>query len=79
MSKCSKLLEKARQARNSVKFDELCSLARCYGFEFQRQSGSHHIYKRPNYHKILTFPECSGNVKPVYVQQMLDVIDELGE
>jgi predicted RNA binding protein YcfA (HicA-like mRNA interferase family) len=48
------------------------------GFEFQRQSGSHHIYKHPDYPRILTFPECAVTVKPVYVKNLLDAIEELG-
>ncbi|MBS1786100.1 MAG: type II toxin-antitoxin system HicA family toxin [Acidobacteria bacterium] len=79
MSKCSKLLEKAREAPNSIRFDELCSLAECYGFTFKRKTGSHHIYKRPGYYKTFSFPERSGNVLRAYVDDLLDTIDELGE
>ena len=78
MSKCEKLLEKAYQAPSNFRFDELCKLAKCHGFEFQRQSSSHHIYKHANYNRILTFPECTGKVKPVYVIALRDAIEELG-
>jgi predicted RNA binding protein YcfA (HicA-like mRNA interferase family) len=78
MAKRDKLLEKARQAPNGLRFDELCKLAELYGFQFQRQRGSHHIYKHPEYPYILTFPECAGNVKAGYVKLLLDAIDEVG-
>lgn len=79
MSKCSKLLEKAREAPNGMRFEDLCALAECYGFVFKRKVGSHCIYKRPNYYKSFSFPERSGKVLRAYVDDLLDTIDELGE
>ncbi len=78
MAKCDKLLEKARQAPKGLRFTELCKLAECFGFEFQRQRGSHHMYKHPEYPDTLTFPECTGTVKAGYVKLLLDAIEELG-
>jgi predicted RNA binding protein YcfA (HicA-like mRNA interferase family) len=77
MDKCDKLLEKARRSPNNLRFTELCQLAECYGFTFQRQHSSHHIYKRPGHPLTLTFPECTGKVKATYVKQLLNVIEEL--
>ena len=77
MDKCDKLLDKARRSQHNLRFAELCQLAECYGFTFQRQQGSHHIYKRPGYPLALTFPECTGKVKAAYVKLLLDAIEEL--
>lgn len=78
MAKCAKLLEKARRAPNNLRFDDLCKLAECYGFTLQRQEGSHCIYKHSELPRVLTFPKCTGTVKPVYVRELLDAIEELG-
>jgi predicted RNA binding protein YcfA (HicA-like mRNA interferase family) len=78
MAKCDKLLKKAREAPNNIRFDELCQLAECYGFQFQRQNSSHCTYKHPEYPDLLTFQKCSGTVKPAYVRDLLNAIEELG-
>jgi hypothetical protein len=48
MANCAKLLEKANDSAKNLKFEDLCRLAECYGWVFQRKSGSHHIYMHPN-------------------------------
>jgi hypothetical protein len=44
MSKCEKLLDKAKDSPQSLKFGELLTLAECYGWEFKRQNGSHQVW-----------------------------------
>lgn len=79
MGKCDKLLEKARQAPKNLRFEELCQLAECYGFQFQRQNSSHCTYKHTELPLLLTFQKCTGTVKPVYVRDLLKAIEELGD
>jgi predicted RNA binding protein YcfA (HicA-like mRNA interferase family) len=78
MPNCDKLLEKARRAPTNLRFTEVCQLAECYGFAFERQRGSHVQYLRPGYPKRLTLqPDKHGKAKPYQVRQVLDIIDEL--
>src|SRR5262245_39255650 len=77
MGKCDKLFEKALQSPASLRFTELCKLAECYGFTFQRQQGSHCIYRYSKYPRILSVPKCVGTVKANYVKQLLEAIEEL--
>ncbi|MDQ4079023.1 MAG: type II toxin-antitoxin system HicA family toxin [Chloroflexota bacterium] len=45
MSRCEKLLAKARNNPQGLRFRELERLAECYGFTFSRSKGSHRTYK----------------------------------
>lgn len=81
MSRCSKLLEKARNSGKNLKFEDLCALAECYGWSFQRQCGSHHIYLHPSLSNtvgfMMNFQPRDGKAKPTQVKQLLEAIDEL--
>lgn len=78
MHRCDKLLRKAQDAPGSLKFMELCYLAECYGFEFVRQDGSHRLYKRKRYPRLMNFQSEGGNAKEYQVRQLLMAITELG-
>jgi hypothetical protein len=75
MSKCDKLLKRARQAPKAVRFEELCALAECYGFVFARQEGSHRVYKHPAFRGIMDFQNDNGQAKPYQVRQLLEAIE----
>jgi hypothetical protein len=86
MSKCVDLLEEARESPKNFDFDDLCYLAECWGFEFQRQNGSHHLYKQEEFpypdtqvtrkkFGRMNFQERGGQAKPYQVRQLLDAID----
>jgi hypothetical protein len=79
MSKCDKLLEKAKGSANNFSFSELCYLAECYGFEHRRTSGSHFIYENPNLsaenYRNLNFQDVKGRAKPYQVRQLLKAIE----
>lgn len=47
MARCEKLLEKAKNSPHSLKFEELLALAKCKGWEFKRQNGSHQVWVNP--------------------------------
>ncbi len=78
MSKCDKLLEKANNSPNNFSFDEICQLAECYGFQYQRKSGSHQIYEHPNLkieqNRLMNFQNFKGKAKPYQVKQLLRAI-----
>lgn len=78
MGKCDKLLEKARNSPNNFSFSDICYLAECYGFRFERQQGSHKIYKHPklllSQNRIMNFQNFGGKAKPYGVRQLLGAI-----
>lgn len=78
MSKCAKLLEKAKNSPNNFSFTEICQLAECYGFVFQRQNGSHTIYEHPvleiEQSRLMNFQNFKGKAKPYQVKQLLKAI-----
>lgn len=82
MSKCAKLLLKARNSASNLSFAEVCRLAECYGWEFERQKGSHRLYVNKNLEpfegRTMNFqPDKSNNAKAYQVKQLLDAIENL--
>jgi predicted RNA binding protein YcfA (HicA-like mRNA interferase family) len=78
---CAELLRRARSAGKSIKFDELVKLAGCFGYSFDRQKGSHHIFTRPGSYPINIQPRHGDSkmAKPVQVKQVIDFIDSQKE
>lgn len=78
MSKCDKLLEKAKNSTNNFSFSDVCDLAECYGYEFERQSGSHNIYKNSRsdftQFQFMNFQNFKGKAKPYQIRQLLRAI-----
>lgn len=78
MPNCDKLLEHAQRSPQNMRFAELCQLAECYGFVFERQVGtSHRIYKRAAYPTLMNFQDDKGKAKVYQVRQLLKVIDDM--
>ncbi len=78
MADCDDLLARARRKPASLRFAELCALAECYGYVFDRQRGtSHRIYKRPGTIGFMNFQKAKGGMAHAYqVRQLLMRIDE---
>jgi len=84
MGKCEKLLEKAKSSPHNFRFDELCRLAECFGWIFNRQGGtSHRLYFNPGFPgpdgATMNFQNRNGKAKPHQIKQLLDAIERLGE
>lgn len=82
MAQCAKLLEKAKNSPNNLRFGELCSLAECHGWSFKRQeSTSYCIYVNslltPEEGRRMNFQNCKGKAKPHQVRQLLAAIESL--
>jgi hypothetical protein len=81
MSRCDKLLKKAINSADNISFSEICQLAECFGFEFQRQKGSHVIYENPKLeieqNRLMNFQNFKGNAKSYQVKQLLKAISYL--
>lgn len=83
MSKCQKLLQKAKNSANNFRFVELCKLAECYGWILRNQEGSHLIYKNDQLEITQgcrqTFQNDNGKAVPYQVKQLLNAIEFLEE
>lgn len=81
MKKCSKLLLKAVESPESMRFSELCRLAVCWGYEFKGQKGAHRKYKHERLRlpkegaMFILQPDRDGNAKPYQVKQVTTAID----
>ena len=76
MTKREKLLERFRKDDKNVRFDEMDGLLISLGFE-RKSSGSHFVYRLAN--NQITIPHRKPFILPVYVKNVLKVIDELLE
>jgi predicted RNA binding protein YcfA (HicA-like mRNA interferase family) len=77
MSRCWKLIEKARASPAGLRFDELCALAECFGWTFQRQKGSHRAYTHPRASRPFVCQRgANGTAKAYQVRQLIDLIAE---
>jgi len=79
VGRCERLIEKARRAPGSLRFEEACRLAECLGFEQTRRSrGSHHVFKKPGIHGLVNLQDRSGKAVAYQVRQILALADEHG-
>jgi predicted RNA binding protein YcfA (HicA-like mRNA interferase family) len=76
MTKKQKLLQRFRQNLKSVRFEEIDNLLVSLGFE-KRQRGSHVTYVYQQQHRI-TIPVRKPFILPIYVKEMLKLLDETG-
>ena len=77
MRRCKRLLARARANPASLSFAELCRLAECNGWEFERTTGSHRLYRRPETRELMNFQDASGRAKPYQVRQLLGMIEDI--
>lgn len=82
MSKCDKLLIKATNSPHNLKFEELCKLAECFGWEPKPQDKtSHRLYMHPRLSmeqgRRMNFQNIKGQAKAYQVRQLLTAIDFL--
>ncbi len=74
MSKRSKLFERIKANPKDVTFADIRKLLLQEGFELDRITGSHHIFKS----ETVTFvvPVHNNRVKTVYVKRVIELIEE---
>ena len=70
-----KLLNKALSSPANVRFQEVCALARAFGFHLSRISGSHLIFAHPKVAELLNLQEIDGKAKPYQVKQLLALVE----
>ena len=74
--KTRKLLLKALNSPQNLRFAELCTLAAAFGYALDRINGSHHIFVHPMATRPLNLQEVAGKAKPYQVKQFLRDIEE---
>jgi len=73
MSKKEKLLELLKNSPNNVTFGDIRKLLELEGFDLDRITGSHHIFKREEI--VLVIPVHNNRVKSVYVKRVVELIE----
>jgi predicted RNA binding protein YcfA (HicA-like mRNA interferase family) len=79
VTKRDKLRRKLRNNPKGTKFSDLETLLLHFGFRLARIKGSHHFfqYSEGELHAILVVPTHGNQVKSRYVQDAIDILDEL--
>lgn len=73
MSKKEKLLELLKNSPNNVTFGDIRKLLELEGFDLDRITGSHHIFKRNEI--VLVIPVHNNRVKSVYVKRVVELTE----
>jgi len=71
-----KLFQRILKNKKNVKFNEFLSLVEVFGFEFDRQDGSHHVYKNIGVAEILNLQNHNGEAKPYQIKQFLNYVEK---
>jgi predicted RNA binding protein YcfA (HicA-like mRNA interferase family) len=74
MAKREKLIEALTNHPNNVTFSDVQALLEIEGFNLDRITGSHHIFKKDEITFVI--PVHKNRVKSVYVRRVIDLINE---
>lgn len=61
-------------ALNNVSFNDFTDLVRGYGFELDRVSGSHHIFRHPDVAEGLNIQPIRGEAKTYQIRDFLRLV-----
>jgi len=70
-----KLLRKALDSPQSLRFADALKLAKAFGFRLDRVTGSHHIMRRTGIPELVNLQNVSGMAKPYQVRQLLKLVE----
>ena len=71
-----KLLHKALNSPQNLRFQEFCTLTAAFGYKLDRVRGSHHIFVHPQAERPLNLQDSGGKAKPYQVKQFLRDVEE---
>lgn len=77
MSKAEKLLAKMRSNPRDWRIEELETVANRFGVSVRKTGGSHFVFMHPDSELAITVP-FKRPIKPVYVNQFLALLDDIG-
>ena len=79
MASKRKLLLKALNNPRGLRFAEFTALIEAFGFELDRQRGSHRIYAQPDVREFVNVqPADDGKAKPAQVKEFLHLVERYG-
>ena len=79
MARRRKLLLKAMNNPRGLRFQEFTALIEAFGFEFDRQRGSHRYYVRVDVREVINVqPRSDGKAKVAQVVEFLNLVDRYG-
>lgn len=79
MGRLDKLLKKAQNSPQNLRFNEFCKLIELFGAELRKTSGSHSVYKRGKEPKFtISVQDVGGMAKPYQVKQFLNILSTIG-
>lgn len=61
-----------------MRFRDFERILKAFGFQLDRISGSHHIYKHPDVCRLLSIQPRGDKAKPYQIDQFLDIVEEFG-
>ena len=76
--KIEKLILKILNNQKNVKFDDFIQILNYFGFECDRISGSHHIFKNDEINELINIQNVKGEVKPYQIKQFISIIEKNG-
>jgi predicted RNA binding protein YcfA (HicA-like mRNA interferase family) len=71
-----RLLQKALNSPQNMRFSEITVLVEAFGFQLSRSSGSHRIFTHPDLKELLNLQEVDGKAKPYQVRQFLRIVEK---
>ena len=71
----AQLLERATNAPNNLRFDDLVSLVEAFGFRLRRTRGSDRMFARPGLPELVNLQDDRGKAKPYQVRAFLGLIE----
>ncbi len=75
MTKREKLLAKLRQNPKNVRFEDVDLILTDLGFEKRQRGSSHAVYTLDT--QRITVPFRKPFIKPIYIKQLLELLDTL--
>ncbi len=74
--KAGKTYQRILSGSRNIRFNDMITLVRAFGFEFIRQEGSHQIYYREGISKLINLQNANGEAKAYQINQFLKLIEE---
>jgi hypothetical protein len=71
-----KLLRKVLSGSKNIRFADMMTLAKAFGFRLDRIEGSHHIMVHVEVPRPLNLQEVHGQAKPYQIRQFLKVVEQ---
>lgn len=70
-----KIYQLVLSGSKNVAFSDFIKLLESFGFNLERISGSHHIFKHPLLLELINIQNVKGKVKPYQIKQFLSLVE----